>query len=88
MVARDRNEQFKLDCWEKCAAFGAQGMPIAPEYGGPQPGDSFLISVTERLGYADVCTCRSGLGPADRGNPKAGESAFEDTSIESCGHHH
>jgi alkylation response protein AidB-like acyl-CoA dehydrogenase len=51
IIRRDRDEEFSLDGWKKCADFGALGLPIPAEYGGMGLGITDVIAVMEGLGY-------------------------------------
>lgn len=51
MVSADASEQFNLDAWRQCAAFGVLGMPVPQQYGGLGLGLSALLAVMEGLGY-------------------------------------
>ncbi len=51
LVGRDRDGSFSREAWQKCAAFGIQGLPIPSRYGG---GDADILTtmlVMEGLGY-------------------------------------
>ena len=51
MIERDAQQVFSRDGWEKCAAFGVQGMPIPKEYGGRGADPITTITMMEGLGY-------------------------------------
>jgi len=51
MIERDAQQVFSRDGWEKCAAFGVQGMPIPNEYGGRGADPITTIAMMEGLGY-------------------------------------
>jgi alkylation response protein AidB-like acyl-CoA dehydrogenase len=51
MVAADRQEDFNLQGWRRCADFGVLGMPVPQQYGGLGLGLSSLLAVMEGLGY-------------------------------------
>src|SRR6266550_50908 len=51
MIERDAQQSFSRDGWEKCAAFGVQGMPIPKEYGGRGADPITTIALMEGLGY-------------------------------------
>src|SRR6266542_3009043 len=51
MIERDAQQVFARDGWEKCAAFGVQGMPIPKEYGGRGADPITTIAMMEGLGY-------------------------------------
>src|SRR5882724_8952194 len=51
MIERDAQQVFSRDGWEKCAAFGVQGMPIPNEYGGRGVDPITTIAIMEGLGY-------------------------------------
>lgn len=54
VVARDDTATFLRDAWERCAAFGIQGLPVSAEYGGSGADVLTQIVALEALGYA--CT--------------------------------
>jgi alkylation response protein AidB-like acyl-CoA dehydrogenase len=49
--ARDRDQQFDRELWQRCARFGVLGMPIPETYGGLGLGLGELLAVMEGLGY-------------------------------------
>jgi alkylation response protein AidB-like acyl-CoA dehydrogenase len=51
VVHRDRQEEFSFNGWQKCARFGALGLPVPSEFGGMGLGISEVIAVMEGLGY-------------------------------------
>jgi alkylation response protein AidB-like acyl-CoA dehydrogenase len=51
IVRRDREEEFSLEDWRKCAHFGVLAMPVPREYGGMGLGITEVIAVMEGLGY-------------------------------------
>jgi alkylation response protein AidB-like acyl-CoA dehydrogenase len=51
MVARDRDDHFDREAWQKCAHFGVLNMPIPQDYGGLGLGLTDLLAVMEGLGY-------------------------------------
>ncbi len=51
MIERDAQQVFSRDGWEKCAAFGVQGMPIPKDYGGRGADPITTIAMMEGLGY-------------------------------------
>jgi len=51
MIQRDAEQVFSRDGWQKCAAFGVQGMPIPKEYGGRGADPITTIAMMEGLGY-------------------------------------
>ncbi|WP_394829125.1 acyl-CoA dehydrogenase family protein [Pendulispora albinea] len=51
LVEADRTGRFDREGWQRCAAFGALGMPIPSEYGGAGLGMPKVIAVMEGLGY-------------------------------------
>src|SRR6266700_2972878 len=51
MIERDAQQVFSRDSWQKCAAFGVQGMPIPKEYGGSGADPITTIAMMEGLGY-------------------------------------
>jgi alkylation response protein AidB-like acyl-CoA dehydrogenase len=52
LVERERNGEFNLDGWKRCAEFGIHGLPIPEEYGGVGVDALTTVGVLERLGYA------------------------------------
>jgi len=52
MIARDRDEHFDREAWQRCADFGVLGMPVPTEFGGLGLGLSELLAVMEGLGRA------------------------------------
>jgi alkylation response protein AidB-like acyl-CoA dehydrogenase len=51
MIEHDREETFSADGWKKCAQFGIQGLPVAPEYGGGGADALTTVCGLEALGY-------------------------------------
>jgi len=51
VAKRDRDEEFPFDFWKKCAAFGIQGLPVPPEYGGGGADTLTTVCALEALGY-------------------------------------
>jgi len=51
MIERDAQQVFSRDSWQKCAAYGVQGMPIPKEYGGRGADPITTIALMEGLGY-------------------------------------
>ena len=51
VTARDRDERFDREAWQRCADFGVLGMPVPKEYGGLGLGLVDVIAVMEGLGY-------------------------------------
>src|SRR6516165_5104066 len=51
LIERDEARAFNHEGWKKCAAFGVQGLPIPPEYGGSGADPITTIAVMEGLGY-------------------------------------
>jgi hypothetical protein len=51
LLARDDDGAFSREAWKKCAAFGIQGLPVAPEYGGSGADPLTIILALEALGY-------------------------------------
>ncbi|AFY35388.1 acyl-CoA dehydrogenase family protein [Calothrix sp. PCC 7507] len=47
----DLQEEFNLEGWRKCAAWGIMGMPIPQEYGGKELDSLTTIYALEGLGY-------------------------------------
>ena len=54
MIERDAQQVFSRDGWEKCAAFGVQGMPIPKEYSGRGADPITTIAMMEGLGYGGL----------------------------------
>lgn len=54
MVERDLQQSFSRENWQKCAAFGVQGLPVPKEHGGSGLDPVTTIAVMEALGYG--CT--------------------------------
>lgn len=52
VIARDATGTFPQEAWQRCAAFGIQGLPISAEYGGSGAGVLTQIAALEALGYA------------------------------------
>ncbi len=52
MIENDHEEKFNREAWDKCAKFGIQGLPIAPEYGGGGADTLTTVCGLEALGYA------------------------------------
>lgn len=50
----DGSVEWFGEAWKKCAAFGLQGMPLSPEYGGAGASYLTVVAALEALGYA--CT--------------------------------
>ncbi len=50
-LERDREETFSRDAWNRCAAFGIQGMPIPAEFGGGGADVVTTMLGLEALGY-------------------------------------
>ena len=51
MIERDASQSFSRNGWQKCAAFGVQGMPIPKEYGGRGSDPITTIAMMEGLGF-------------------------------------
>ena len=51
MIERDASQSFSRNGWQKCAAFGVQGMPIPKEYGGRGSDAITTIAMMEGLGF-------------------------------------
>jgi len=51
LAARDEQSVFWHEGWKRCAQFGVQGLPIAPEHGGGGCDLVTTIAVMEGLGY-------------------------------------
>jgi len=56
VAKRDREEEFPFDFWKKCAAFGIQGLPVPPEYGGGGADTLTTVCALEALGTAAKTT--------------------------------
>jgi alkylation response protein AidB-like acyl-CoA dehydrogenase len=52
LIERDRESRFSREAWNKCAAFGIQGLPIPEEYGGSGADVVTTMIAMEALGYA------------------------------------
>jgi alkylation response protein AidB-like acyl-CoA dehydrogenase len=52
LVARDKRSEFSHDLWKRCAAFGIQGLPFPPEFGGSGQDVLTTVLAMEALGYA------------------------------------
>ena len=51
LIERDRESRFSRELWNKCAAFGIQGLPIPEEYGGSASDIMTTTVAMEALGY-------------------------------------
>ena len=51
MVESDEGHSFNREAWNKCAAFGIQGLPVPEEYGGQGADPLTIILAMEALGY-------------------------------------
>jgi len=51
LIARDRESRFSREAWNKCAAFGIQGLPIPETYGGSAADIVTTMIAMEALGY-------------------------------------
>jgi len=51
LSTRDLSETFSQEDWDKCGAFGIQGLPISPEYGGGGADTLTTVAGLEALGY-------------------------------------
>jgi hypothetical protein len=51
---RERDEVFSREAWDRCGAFGIQGLPAPPEYGGGGADVVSTMLALEALGYG--CT--------------------------------
>jgi hypothetical protein len=51
LIARDASGAFSRDLWRACAAFGIQGLPIPPEYGGSGQNLTTTLLAMEALGH-------------------------------------
>jgi L-prolyl-PCP dehydrogenase len=54
MIERDAQQVFSHDGWNKCAAFGVQGMPIPKDYAGRGADPITTIAMMEGLGYGGL----------------------------------
>lgn len=52
VVQRDREHQFSLELWQRCARFGLTGLTAPPEYGGQGADPLSAVIALEALGYA------------------------------------
>lgn len=52
LIARDRGSEFSRELWQKCGAFGIQGLPFPEEHGGSGGDIMTTILAMEALGYA------------------------------------
>jgi len=50
LVERDRDGEFSRTAWRACAAFGVQGLPVPPEYGGSGASLRTVMATMEGLG--------------------------------------
>jgi hypothetical protein len=48
---RDRNEEFSMELWKRCAEMGLQGLPVPPNYGGTGLDPVSTAIALEALGY-------------------------------------
>lgn len=51
VLGRDRTETFSRDAWDRCGAFGIQGLPAPERYGGGDADVVTTILALEALGY-------------------------------------
>jgi len=51
VIERDRRAEFSRALWQKCAAFGIQGLPFPEEYGGRGMDILTTVLAMEALGY-------------------------------------
>jgi alkylation response protein AidB-like acyl-CoA dehydrogenase len=51
LITRDLQQEFSWDGWKRCAAFGIQGLPIDPKYGGGGADILTTVCALEALGY-------------------------------------
>jgi alkylation response protein AidB-like acyl-CoA dehydrogenase len=51
VIERDRQGEFSLQNWKKCADFGIQGLPFPEEYGGADADIVTSMLMMEGLGY-------------------------------------
>jgi alkylation response protein AidB-like acyl-CoA dehydrogenase len=54
VAARDAQSSFPAEEWQKCAAFGIQGLPVPSKYGGAGADPLTIMLALEALGYG--CT--------------------------------
>ena len=52
LIGRDKRAEFSHELWRRCAAFGFQGLPFPPEYGGSGQDVLTTVFAMEALGYA------------------------------------
>jgi alkylation response protein AidB-like acyl-CoA dehydrogenase len=52
VVRRDVRSEFSRALWQRCAAFGIQGLPIPEQYGGSGLDALSILVALEALGYA------------------------------------
>lgn len=51
VIKRDRDSDFSMEWWRKCAEFGIQGLPIPEKYGGAGADILTTMLTMEGLGY-------------------------------------
>jgi len=51
VVRRDAERTFASSAWERCTAFGIQGLPLPEEYGGGGADPLTIVAGLESLGY-------------------------------------
>jgi hypothetical protein len=51
VISRDRDGIFPREAWQKCAAFGIQGLVVPTEYGGSGADVLTTVGALEALGY-------------------------------------
>lgn len=51
LIARDRDQVFRRDLWQKCGAMMLQGLPVPEEYGGAAADGLTTAIALEALGY-------------------------------------
>ena len=51
VIARDREQEFFWDGWQKCGRFGIQGLPVPAEFGGSASDALTMVGALEALGY-------------------------------------
>ncbi len=52
LIERDHLAEFSWEGWKECAAFGLQGLPVSPLYGGGGSDALTTVCALEALGYA------------------------------------
>lgn len=54
-VERDEAQEFSLELWKKCAAFGIQGLSVPSAYGGSQVEGDFMKALLAMEGFGYAC---------------------------------